>query len=163
MTKTVDPFAGSYVVESMTDDLEEEAMTLIQAVEDKGGAVRAIEEGFQKNEIEKSAYDVALQIDSGERVVVGVNKYTLDEEEPYEPLRVDPAIEAEQCERLATLRAIRDQGAVDAALEKLQTAASGADNVLWPMREAHAVGATGGEVSDALRAVWGKYTPRDAF
>ncbi|WP_281712029.1 acyl-CoA mutase large subunit family protein, partial [Dermacoccus nishinomiyaensis] len=72
VTKTVDPFAGSYVVESMTDDLEEEAMTLIQAVEDKGGAVRAIEEGFQKNEIEKSAYDVALQIDSGERVVVGV-------------------------------------------------------------------------------------------
>lgn len=163
VTKTVDPFAGSYVVESMTDDLEEEAMALIQAVEDKGGAVRAIEEGFQKNEIEKSAYDVALQIDSGERVVVGVNKYTLDEEEPYEPLRVDPAIEAEQCERLATLRANRDQGAVDAALEKLQTAASGADNVLWPMREAHAVGATGGEVSDALRAVWGKYTPRDAF
>ena len=163
VTKTVDPFAGSYVVESMTDDLEEEAMTLIQAVEDKGGAVRAIEEGFQKNEIEKSAYDVALQIDSGERVVVGVNKYTLDEEEPYEPLRVDPAIEAEQCERLATLRANRNQGAVDAALEKLQTAASGTDNVLWPMREAHAVGATGGEVSDALRAVWGKYTPSDAF
>ena len=163
VTKTVDPFAGSYVVESMTDDLEEEAMTLIQAVEDKGGAVRAIEEGFQKNEIEKSAYDVALQIDSGERVVVGVNKYTLDEEEPYEPLRVDPAIEAEQCERLAKLRADRDQGAVDAALEKLQTAASGTDNVLWPMCEAHAVGATGGEVSDGLRAVWGKYTPRDAF
>lgn len=163
VTKTVDPFAGSYVVESMTDDLEEEAMTLIQAVEDKGGAVRAIEEGFQKNEIEKSAYDVALQIDSGERVVVGVNTYTLDEEEPYEPLRVDPSIEAEQCERLARLRANRDQGAVDAALEKLQTAASGTDNVLWPMREAHAVGATGGEVSDALREVWGKYTPRDAF
>ena len=163
VTKTVDPFAGSYVVESMTNDLEEEALTLMQAVEDKGGAVKAIEEGFQKNEIEKSAYDVALQIDSGERVVVGVNRYQLDEEEPYEPLRVDPAIEAEQCERLAQLRASRDQGVVDAALTAMQKAAEGTDNVLWPMREAHAAGATGGEVSDALRAVWGKYVPRDAF
>ena len=163
VTKTVDPFAGSYAVEAMTDDLEEEAMVLIQAVEDKGGAVKAIEEGFQKNEIEKSAYDVALQIDHGERVVVGVNRYQLDEEEPYEPLRVDPAIEAEQCERLAQLRKNRDQGVVDAALEKMQKAAQGSDNVLWPMRDAHAAGATGGEVSDALREVWGKYVPQDVF
>lgn len=163
VTKTVDPFAGSYVVESMTNDLEEEALALIQAVEDKGGAVKAIEEGFQKTEIEKSAYDVALQIDHGERVVVGVNRYQLDEEEPYEPLRVDPAIEAEQCERLAQLRKNRDQSVVDAALEKMQKAAQGNDNVLWPMRDAHAAGATGGEVSDALREVWGKYVPQDVF
>lgn len=163
VTKTVDPFAGSYAVESMTDDLEEEALTLIQAVEDKGGAVKAIEEGFQKTEIEKSAYDVALEIDRGERVVVGVNRYQLDEEEPYEPLRVDPAIEAEQCERLAQLRANRDQSVVDRALEAMQKAAQGSDNVLWPMRDAHAAGATGGEVSDALREVWGKYVPNDVF
>lgn len=163
VTKTVDPFAGSYVVESMTNDLEEEALALIQAVEDKGGAVKAIEEGFQKTEIEKSAYDVALQIDHGERVVVGVNRYQLDEEEPYEPLRVDPAIEAEQCERLAQLRKNRDQSVVDATLEKMQKAAQGNDNVLWPMRDAHAAGATGGEVSDALREVWGKYVPQDVF
>ena len=77
----------------------------MQAVEDRGGAVAAIEQGFQKREIERSAYRVARQIDAGERVVVGVNRFTLDEEEPYEPLRVDPAIEAEQATKLATLRA----------------------------------------------------------
>lgn len=163
VTKTVDPFAGSYVVESMTNDLEEAALALMQAVEDKGGAVKAIEEGFQKTEIEKSAYDVALQIDSGERTVVGVNKYTLDEEEPYEPLRVDPSIEADQCERLAQLRANRDNDAVNRALEALQNAAKGTENVLLPMRDAHAAGATGGEVSNALREVWGQYVPKDVF
>src|SRR5690606_15753600 len=84
VTKTVDPFAGSYVVEAMTNEIEEEALTLIQAVEDRGGAVGAIEEGFQKGEIERTAYDTALEIDSGERVVVGVNKFVSSEEEPYE-------------------------------------------------------------------------------
>ena len=113
--KTVDPFAGSYVIESMTDDLEAAIVELIQAVEDRGGAVRAIEQGFQKSEIERSAYRVALEIDNSERTVVGVNKYTIDVEEEYDPLRVDPAIESEQRERLAALRAERDNDAVKAA------------------------------------------------
>ena len=117
MTKTVDPFAGSYVVESMTDDVEAAALELIQAVEDRGGAVAAIEQGFQKSEIERSAYRIALEIDSKERTVVGLNRFALDEEEPYEPLRVDPQIEADQRERLAALRAERDNEAVEAALE----------------------------------------------
>src|SRR5437764_3524142 len=98
VTATVDPFAGSYAVESLTDALEEEIVGLIQAVEDRGGAVAAIEQGFQKDEIERSAYQVAQEIDDGERVVVGVNRFTTDEKESYEPLRVDPAIEAEQRE-----------------------------------------------------------------
>jgi methylmalonyl-CoA mutase N-terminal domain/subunit len=160
---TVDPFAGSYVVESLTDDLEEAAMALITAVEDKGGAVRAIEEGFQKDEIERSAYAVAQQVDSGERTVVGVNKFTIEDEEPYEPLRVDPTIEAEQCERLETLRANRDQSAVDSALERLRAAATGTDNVLVPMKDALSASATVGEVSNALRDVWGTYQPHDSF
>ena len=101
MTKTVDPFAGSYVVESMTDDVEAAALELIQAVEDRGGAVAAIEQGFQKSEIERSAYRIALEIDHKERTVVGLNRFALDEEEPYEPLRVDPQIEHDQRERLA--------------------------------------------------------------
>ncbi|HET7661586.1 MAG TPA: methylmalonyl-CoA mutase family protein, partial [Oryzihumus sp.] len=163
VTKTVDPFAGSYVVESMTDDLEGAALELIQAVEDKGGAVAAIEQGFQKSEIERSAYRVALEIDNKERTVVGVNKYTLDEEEPYEPLRVDPQIEVDQCERLATLRKERDNDAVERALDDLRTAARGSDNVLFPMREALKLRATGGEVSHALRDVWGLYVPRETF
>lgn len=163
VTKTVDPFAGSYVVESMTDDLEDAVVALMDAVEDRGGAVAAIEQGFQKSEIERSAYRVAQQIDAGERVVVGVNRFTIDEEEPYEPLRVDPAIEAEQRERLARLRAERDAGAVERSLAALREAARGTSNVLYPMREALAARATVGEVCHALRDVWGTYVPTDAF
>ena len=161
--KTVDPFAGSYAIESMTDEMEAAAVALIQAVEDRGGAVAAIEQGFQKSEIEQSAYRVALEIDHGERVVVGVNKYTVDTEDHYEPLRVDPTIEAEQCARLATLRAERDNDAVDAALKSLQDAARGTENLLYPMREALRLKATGGEVANALREVWGVYQPHEFF
>ena len=163
MTKTVDPFAGSYVMESMTDDVEAAALELMQAVEDRGGAVAAIEQGFQKSEIERSAYRIALEIDSSERTVVGLNRFALDEEEPYEPLRVDPQIEPDQRERLAALRAERDNAAVEAALEAVREAARGTDNVLYPMKEALRLRATGGEISHALRDVWGLYVPRETF
>ncbi|MFE9862131.1 methylmalonyl-CoA mutase [Streptomyces sp. NPDC005506] len=163
ITATVDPFAGSYVVESMTDAVEAEARDLMLKVEDMGGAVNAIERGFQKSEIERSAYRIAQETDSGARVVVGVNRFQLDEEEPYEPLRVDPAIEAQQAARLAKLRAERDQGAVDEALGRLKKAAEGTDNVLYPMKDALAARATVGEVCNALREVWGTYVPTDAF
>ncbi|MCW7987950.1 methylmalonyl-CoA mutase, partial [Streptomyces platensis subsp. clarensis] len=157
VTATVDP------VESMTDDVAEAAVALMRRVEDMGGAVAAIERGFQKEEIERNAYRIARETDAGERVVVGVNRFQLDEEEPYEPLRVDPAIEAQQVERLATLRARRNQRTVSTALGDLQKAAEGTDNVLYPMREALRARATVGEVCDALRGVWGTYVPTDAF
>ncbi|MFB6817994.1 methylmalonyl-CoA mutase [Streptomyces sp. NPDC056347] len=163
VTATVDPFAGSYAVERMTDEVEAAAVELMDRVEAIGGAVRAIEQGFQKGEIERSAYRVALETDSAERVVVGVNRFRLDTEEPYEPLRVDPAIEALQAARLAALRAERDQDAVDDALSRLRTAAAGTDNVLYPMKDALKARATVGEVCDALREVWGRYVPPDAF
>ncbi|CAL9571380.1 acyl-CoA mutase large subunit family protein [Streptomyces sp. enrichment culture] len=163
VTATVDPFAGSYVVERMTDDVEAAARELMGKVEDLGGAVSAIEHGFQKNEIERSAYRIAQETDSGERVVVGVNRFQLDEEEPYEPLRVDPAIEAQQAARLAGLRAERDQQAVDTALTALKKAAEGDDNVLYPMKDALRARATVGEVCNTLREVWGAYVPSDVF
>ncbi|MFF1379908.1 methylmalonyl-CoA mutase [Streptomyces sp. NPDC058308] len=163
VTATVDPFAGSYVVERMTDDVEGAALDLMRRVEDLGGAVHAIEQGFQKGEIERNAYRIAQETDSGERVVVGVNRFRLDEEEPYEPLRVDPAIEAQQAARLTRLRAQRDQQAVDTALTALREAAEGHANVLYPMKEALRARATVGEVCDALREVWGSYVPTDAF
>ncbi len=163
VTKTVDPFAGSYAIESLTDEIEAAVLALMAQVEERGGAVAAIEEGFQKSEIEKSAYAFAQEIDAGERVVVGVNRFTVDEEEPYEPLRVDPTIEAEQRARLERVRAERDQEAVDSALERIRVAAAGTDNLLYPMRDALRARATVGEVSDALRDVWGVYTPTDAF
>jgi methylmalonyl-CoA mutase N-terminal domain/subunit len=163
ITKTVDPFAGSYVVESMTDELETEILKLMGKVEDLGGAAAAIELSFQKNEIETTAYDYALQIDKGERTIVGVNKFEIDSEEHYEPLRVNPAIEAEQVERLEKVRATRDNAAVTKALDEIKRTAEGTDNLLYPMKTALAANASGGEVADALRSVWGTYQPKNDF
>ncbi len=161
VTKTIDPLAGSYVIESLTDAVEDEAMALMAKIAELGGSVAAIEQGFQKSEIERSAYQIANEIDSGERVVVGVNKYTVEAEEHYEPLRVNPAIEAEQSERLAVLRQDRDNAEVGSALDELRRAAEGTENCLPPMKRALAARATGGEVADALREVWGVYQPVD--
>jgi methylmalonyl-CoA mutase N-terminal domain/subunit len=163
VTATVDPFAGSYVVEAMTDEVERGARELMAKVEEMGGAVAAIEKGFQKSEIERSAYDVAKGIDSGERVVVGVNRYSSAQEEHYDPLRVDPSIEQDQRERLRVLREKRDNDAVQRALADLRKAAEGSDNVLYPMREALKELATVGEVCNALREVWGTYRPQEFF
>ena len=163
VTSTVDPFAGSYAVEAMTDAVEVAAVELMDRVESLGGAVRAIEQGFQKSEIERAAYDVARSIDDGSRVIVGVNRFVVDDDERYEPMRVDPTIEAAQRERLAALRAERDVTAVGSALGDLKKAAEGTDNVLYPMKAALAVRATVGEVCDTLREVWGVYQPTEHF
>jgi methylmalonyl-CoA mutase N-terminal domain/subunit len=161
LTKTVDPFAGSYVVEAMTDEIEVAATQLMAKIDDQGGALAAIERGFQKAEIERSAYQVAKETDNGERIVVGVNKYTLDDEEPYQPLRVDPRIEHTQAERLGQLRANRDQAAVRKNLDAVRFAADGTANALPPIGDALRANATLGEVCDALREVWGVYQPPD--
>ncbi len=165
VTKTVDPFAGSYAVESLTDEVESAARELMDKVEDLGGAVHAIEKGFQKTEIERTAYKTAQEIDGGERVVVGVNRFRNGEgeDDPYEPLTVDPAIEEQQAERLAKLRSERDNDEVDRQLAALRAAAEGTDNVLFPMKEALRARATVGEVCNTLRDVWGAYVPPDAF
>jgi methylmalonyl-CoA mutase, N-terminal domain len=163
LTATVDPLAGSYAVESLTTELERGTRELIDRVEELGGAVAAIEQGFQKAEIERSAYKIAREIDAGERVVVGVNKFAIDDEEPYQPLRVDPRIEQEQAERLATLRAGRDRGELQSRIDDLRRAAAGPGNLLYPLREALRARATIGEVCDALRDVWGVYKPPDVY
>ncbi|MEV6298143.1 acyl-CoA mutase large subunit family protein [Actinoplanes sp. NPDC051861] len=163
LTGTVDPFAGSYAVEALTDAVEKEATALIDRVFEHGSAVDAIEQGFQKGEIEASAYRIATEIDAGERVVVGVNRFAADAEEKYEPLRVDPAIEAAQVARLAELRADRDDPAVQAALADLAKAAAGSVNVLPLMKEALRLRATVGEVCHTLRGVWGVHRPVERF
>ncbi len=163
LTATVDPFAGSYAIESMTAQLRDHAVELIGRVEELGGAVAAIEKGFQKAEIERSAYQVAREIDSGERVVVGVNKFTDGDRQAYTPLRVDPAIEREQAERLAKLRSSRDAAQVARSLDEVRQAAAGSGNVLYPLRAALQARATVGEVCDTLREVWGVYKPADAY
>ncbi len=163
LTSTVDPFAGSYAVEAMTDEVESRVLELFAEVAKRGGAVAAIEQGFQKTEIEKTAYATAHEIDSGERVVVGVNRYRTDAEDPYEPLRVDPEIEHAQRQRLARLRAARSASDVAAGLDGLRRAAEGTDNVLYPLKHALAARATIGEVCHALREVWGCYVPNDTL
>ncbi|MGH3741306.1 MAG: methylmalonyl-CoA mutase family protein, partial [Micromonosporaceae bacterium] len=163
LTATVDPFAGSYAIESLTDQIEAEAVALMNRVFEHGSAVDAIEAGFCKQEIERAAYQVSQEVDSGERVVVGVNRFANEAEEPYQPLRVDPAIEAEQAARLEKLRAERDGSAVSGALDTLRKAAEGSDNVLFPMRDALRVKSTVGEVCHALREVWGAYEPTERF
>ena len=163
VTSTVDPFAGSYVMEAMTDEVEAGARALMEQVEQMGGAVAAIEKGFQKSEIETSAYRIALGIDSGERIVVGLNRFQAESEERYVPLRVDPSIEADQRSRLEALRAGRDNAAVERHLAALREAAAGTGNCLQPMKEALRELATVGEVCGALREVWGVYTPQEFF
>ncbi|WP_433370655.1 acyl-CoA mutase large subunit family protein [Actinoplanes sp. CA-142083] len=163
LTGTVDPFAGSYAIEALTDEVEAEATRLVERVFSYGSAVDAIEQGFQKEQIETSAYQIANEIDSGERVVVGVNRFTTETEERYEPLRVDPAIEAAQVARLAELRAERDSTAVESALADLAKAAQGTENVLPLMKEALRLRATVGEVCHTLRGVWGVHHPVERF
>jgi len=163
LTATADPLAGSYAIETMTNDIEREAGELISKVEELGGAVAAIEQGFQKTEIERAAYQIAREVDDGERVVVGVNRFAVAEEEPYQPLRVDPRIEQDQAGRLAALRAGRDAAECKRRIDELRQAASAPGNLLYPLREALRGQATVGEVCDALRDVWGVYQPPDVY
>ncbi len=160
VASVVDPLAGSYFIESMTDRLEAEAMGLISRIDDLGGAVAGIESGFQQREIENAAYDHARAVGSGDTVIVGVNRFEIDETGDHEVLRVDPRIESEQVERLQRMRETRDAVAVEAALDEVRMTAAGDENLLPPMREALKLGGTVGEVSGALVEVFGRYQAR---
>jgi methylmalonyl-CoA mutase, N-terminal domain len=163
LTATVDPLAGSYAVESMTDEIERLATDYIERIDDMGGAVEAIETGFQKSEIENAAYQLARSIEEGEQIVVGVNRYEVDEEQEVELQRADEEAVARQIERTQRIRSERDQGAVDDALETVRKAAAGDANLLPPMKEALRRMATIGEVCDVLREEFGTYVPSDAM
>jgi methylmalonyl-CoA mutase N-terminal domain/subunit len=160
IAKTVDPFAGSYAIESLTDDIETAVLELMHRIEELGGAVAAIENGFQRAEIENAAYEVSQGIDSGDRIVVGLNAFTSEADEDYQPMRMDPALEAQQVARLAAIRAGRDGDEVRRLLAAVGTAAAGEENVLPPIKEALRAQATLGEVCATLRGIWGRYEPR---
>ncbi len=160
---TVDPLAGSYAIETLTDEIEEAARGYVDELEELGGAVAAIEDGYQKREIEQAAYELAHRIEEGEQVVVGVNRYEMDEEEDIELHRVDVAVRDQQVRRTEKVRAARDQGAVDAALGDVRDAAAGDDNLLPPMRAALKARATLQEVCDVLRDEFGGYVPADTM
>ncbi len=156
---TVDPLAGSYFVESLTDAVERGAWEYLERIDAMGGAVAAIEAGFMQHEIELAAYAYAKAVDDGEKVVVGVNRFTDGAVEPTEVFPIDPALQASQVERTRRVRAERDQPAVDVALADVAAAARGTQNLLVPMREALRRMATLGEVSDVLRQEFGVYQP----
>jgi methylmalonyl-CoA mutase N-terminal domain/subunit len=159
VTETVDPVAGSYYVESVTDDLERLATEYIAKIDAMGGAVRAIEAGFYQDEIHEAAFRIQQGVESGERVVVGVNRFVDADERPIELQRISESDTVRQMERLRALRASRDQARVDAALAEVVATAAGTANLLPPMKEALRARATLGEVSDALRGVFGEYRP----
>ena len=156
---TPDPLAGSYFVESLTDEVERLAWEYIEKIDGLGGAVAAIEASYQMDEIEQAAYEYAKSIDDGERVIVGVNRFALDTEPEPVVFPIDPELQANQIARVKRFKAERDQGEVEARLEAMRVAAKGTASVMPPMRDALAASATLGEVSDALRDVFGVHRP----
>ena len=156
---TVDPLAGSYFVESLTDQIEELARQYISRIDDMGGAVAAIEARFMQDEIETAAYDFARAVDRGDKVVVGVNKFTEKESQKADVFPIDIEQQRAQEKRVRDLKTRRDNAAVSAALEDLRTAARGSANLLYPMKTALQSLATLGEVADVLRDEFGTYQP----
>jgi methylmalonyl-CoA mutase, N-terminal domain len=156
---TVDPLAGSYAIEALTDEIEERANAYLQHIDALGGALRAIEVGYVQREIQEAAYQWQQAVEHKDVIVVGVNDYQSDETIDIERLRVDPAIEAQAAQRLAALRARRDAATHAAQLERLANAAAGRDNLMPLLIECVEHDATVGEICHTLRRVWGEYRP----
>jgi len=154
---SVDPLAGSYLIEYLTDEIEKGAQEYIARIDEMGGALQSIEKGFMQNEIQNAAYAAQQAIERGEQVVVGVNQFTVEEEITLERLKVDPAIELGQRERLKKLRENREQRVVDELLDKLVSAAKGTNNLMPLFIECVENDITRGEICGALRGVWGEY------
>jgi methylmalonyl-CoA mutase N-terminal domain/subunit len=156
-TDTADPFGGSYFIEALTDELEQRARELIEHVEELGGAVEAIERGFVQREIEEAAFRHSSEVESGERVIVGVNRYEEEEREPIELHRIDPAAEKRQLDRTAQVRAERDAATAEAALAEVRRVALSKENLFPAMREALRARCTVGEICELLREEFGTY------
>jgi methylmalonyl-CoA mutase N-terminal domain/subunit len=156
---TVDPLAGSYFVESMTDEVEKLASAYIKTIDDMGGAVAAIEANYMQDEIESAAYEFARNVDKGDNVVVGVNKFAEVETTKNDVFPVDKKQQEDQVTRVKALKTKRDNDAVKAALDEVAAAARGTQNLLYPMKIALSRMATLGEVADVLRAEFGTYQP----
>lgn len=157
VTNTVDPLAGSYYIEAKTNEIEEAAMEYIRRIDEIGGAPKAIDEGFIQREIMDAAYDYQKDVERGEAIVVGVNKYQVEEELPRNLLRVDPIVGENQKEKLRILRSTRDNLAVEAALNKLREVCRSEENVMPSILEAVKTYATLGEITDVMREVFGEY------
>ena len=157
VTETIDPLAGSYFVEKLTDELEAKAKSYIDKIDEMGGALVAIEQGYIQREIQESAYRYQREVERNEQIVVGVNQFGVEDEPIPELLRVDASVEQKQCARCANVRSRRDGAAVEQALDSLEKAAQGSDNLMPYILSAVEAYATTGEICGTLRRVWGEY------
>ena len=164
VVNTIDPLGGSYFVEHLTDKLEEEAYDYFSRIEKLGGVVAAIKENFFQREIAEASYRYQSEVESGQRIVVGVNRYQLEDEAPLDILKVDPALEGQQIARVQALKAGRNPAAVEAALARLKEDAAHEDrNLMPPIVDAARAYVTMGEMCDALREVWGVWRETPVF
>jgi methylmalonyl-CoA mutase N-terminal domain/subunit len=157
VTNTVDPAGGSEAIEELTDSIEEGVRRYLKTIDEMGGTLRAIETGFIQNEIQTEAYTYQRDVESGRKVVVGMNRFQLQEDHQAAALRLDPASERAQVERLRQVRASRSQGSVEQKLAALEATARSTGNLVPPILDAAACYATVGEISDRLRSVFGEY------
>jgi len=157
VTDTVDPLGGAYFIEKLTNQVEAEVLSYIERIDDLGGAVEAIEKGFIQKEIQASAYSYQKEVESEERIVVGVNQFTVSGEQPIDLLKMDPATSQRQIERLKEVKLSRNQGKVAETLQELRKAAQGSDNLMPPILEAVKAYASLGEICGVLRDVFGEY------
>jgi methylmalonyl-CoA mutase N-terminal domain/subunit len=155
----VDPLAGSYVIEHLTNEIERRALEQIEHIDRLGGALKAIEQGYIQNEIQDSAYRYQQAVETKAQIVVGVNDFTVETPHSIERLAIDPAIETQARARLAALRARRDSATVSERLTRLEAAARGADNLMPLFIDCVQHHITVGEICAVLRRVWGEYRP----
>ncbi len=163
VVNTTDPLGGSYYVEHLTSELERQAYDYFDRIEKLGGVILAIEENFMQREIAEASFRYQGEVERGERVVVGVNRYALEQEAPVELLRIDPALEAKQIERVRGVRDRRDSGQVEVAIARLQADAESDVNLMPAIMDAARVYTTMGEMCDALRTVWGVWRETPVF
>jgi methylmalonyl-CoA mutase N-terminal domain/subunit len=163
VTNTIDPLGGSYFVEALTDRMEEAAYGYFAKIDELGGMVEAIKQTYPQREIADAAFRYQQEVDAGERVVVGVNRYEDLDEEPIRTLRIDPALERKQIDRLQAVRARRRGEEVEATLGRLKEAAAGSANLMDPMIECARAHASEGEMVEALQEVFGTYTETPVF
>ncbi|TCO58858.1 methylmalonyl-CoA mutase [Caldanaerobacter subterraneus] len=160
---TPDPLAGSYYVEYLTDEIEKRAFEYIKKIDELGGAVKAIDLGYMQREIQESAYRYQMEIESGKRIIVGLNKFQMEEEPPKNLLKVDPQVEIVQREKIKKVKEMRDNARVEKALKALKKAAEGDDNLMPWILDAVREYATLGEITDVLRSVFGEYQQQIIF
>jgi methylmalonyl-CoA mutase N-terminal domain/subunit len=164
VVNTIDPLGGAYYVEHMTNELERQAYEYFERIEKLGGVVAAIKENFFQREIAEASYRYQAEVEAEQRVVVGVNRYRIDDEPELEILKIDPALEQEQIDRVQSLRARRDTAAAEAAIARLKEDAAHEDrNLMGPIVDAARAYVTMGEMCDAFREVWGTWRETPVF